>query len=167
MYFSRIPGWSNDSAPACRFPGLSARFDAPADLTGVQGADVPAITCRKSRIRARQDGPLPSFGPRMYRRRACHVGTQGRGERRSAIDYIIPPESEYLLRRGMIIPATLYTSIDSTIGGTVIAYVNQDIYDSRHRTIVVPRGSKLTGSFGGQVVQQGQARIPGRGTRSN
>ncbi len=75
-------------------------------------------------------------------------------------DYIIPPASEYLLRRGMIIPATLYTSIDSTIGGTIIAYVNQDIYDSRHRTIVVPRGSKLSGSFGGQVVQQGQARIP-------
>jgi len=75
-------------------------------------------------------------------------------------DYIIPPASEYVLRRGMIIPATLYTSIDSTIGGTIIAYVNQDIYDSQHRTIVVPRGSKLTGSFGGQVVQQGQARIP-------
>jgi type IV secretory pathway VirB10-like protein len=75
-------------------------------------------------------------------------------------DYIVPPASEYLLRRGMIIPATLYTSIDSTIGGTIIAYVNQDIYDSRHRTIVVPKGAKLTGSFGGLVIQRGQARIP-------
>jgi len=75
-------------------------------------------------------------------------------------DYIVPPPSEYLLRRGMVIPATLYTSIDSTIGGTIIAYVNQDIYDSRHRTIVVPKGAKLTGSFGGVVIQRGQARIP-------
>lgn len=75
-------------------------------------------------------------------------------------DYIVPPASQYLLRRGMIIPATLYTSIDSTVGGTIIAYVNQDVYDSRHRAIVVPRGSKLTGSFGGLAIHQGQARIP-------
>ncbi len=73
-------------------------------------------------------------------------------------DYDLPPASEYLLRRGMVIPASLITSIDSTIPGIVTAVVNQDVYDSRHRVVVVPRGAKLTGVYASGTVQ-GQRRL--------
>lgn len=73
-------------------------------------------------------------------------------------DYDLPPASEYMLRRGMVIPASLITSIDSSIPGIVTAIVNQDVYDSRHRVIVVPRGAKLTGAYASGTVQ-GQHRL--------
>ena len=69
-----------------------------------------------------------------------------------------PPISPYVLERGMVIPATLFTSIDSTIAGTVVAYVNQDVYDAQHQVVVVPRGARITGSFANGAVQ-GQRRL--------
>jgi len=73
-------------------------------------------------------------------------------------DYDVAPVSEYVLQRGMVIPATLYTSIDSTIPGTVVAFSNQDVYDAQHRAIVIPRGSRITGSYASTTVQ-GQRRL--------
>lgn len=73
-------------------------------------------------------------------------------------DYDLPPASDYMLRRGMVIPASLITSIDSSIPGIVTAVVNQDVYDSQHRVIVVPRGAKLTGAYASGIVQ-GQHRL--------
>jgi type IV secretory pathway VirB10-like protein len=72
--------------------------------------------------------------------------------------YDLPPASEYVLQRGMIIPATLYTSIDSTLTGTITGLVAADVYDSRHRTVLIPRGAKLTGTYQSNV-SQGQARL--------
>ena len=68
----------------------------------------------------------------------------------------------YWLRRGMSIPATLYTSIDSTVPGLIVAYVADDVYDFTHVALIIPRNAKLIGSFGGRGVgiAQGQARIP-------
>lgn len=72
--------------------------------------------------------------------------------------------SGYWLRRGMSIAATLYTSIDSTVPGVIVAYVADDVYDFTHATLVIPRGAKLIGSFGGHGIgigiAHGQARIP-------
>jgi type IV secretory pathway VirB10-like protein len=70
--------------------------------------------------------------------------------------------SGYWLRRGMSIPATLYTSIDSTVPGVIVAYVADDVYDFTHAALIIPRNAKLIGSFGGREIgiAQGQARIP-------
>ena len=68
----------------------------------------------------------------------------------------------YWLRRGMTIPATLYSSIDSTVPGVIVAYVADDVYDFTHAALIIPRNAKLIGSFGGRDIgiAQGQARIP-------
>ena len=73
-------------------------------------------------------------------------------------DYDIPPGSDFVLQRGEFIPATLYTSIDSTVAGLITGYVNADVWDGQHEAVVVPRGSKLIGTFGSGV-SQGQQRI--------
>jgi len=68
------------------------------------------------------------------------------------------PVGDYVLQRGEIIPASLYTPIDSTVPGTVTAQVRQDVYDSTHRTLLVPEGSRLVGSYASGMMN-GQARL--------
>jgi type IV secretion system protein VirB10 len=63
-----------------------------------------------------------------------------------------------VIQRGMIIPASLYTPIDSTIPGVVTAEIRQDVFDATHRVLVIPRGSKLIGSYE-SAMGQGQARL--------
>jgi type IV secretory pathway VirB10-like protein len=67
------------------------------------------------------------------------------------------------LRRGQIIECTLYTSIDSTVSGQIIAYVGDEpIYDFTHRVVVIPPHAKIIGTYGGSgaTIAQGQARFP-------
>jgi len=63
-----------------------------------------------------------------------------------------------VIQRGMIIPASLYTPIDSTIPGVVTAEIRQDVFDATHRVLVIPRGSKLIGAYE-SAMTQGQARL--------
>lgn len=68
------------------------------------------------------------------------------------------PVGEYVIQRGTIIPASLYTPIDSTVQGIVTAQVRQDVYDSTHRTLLVPQGSRLVGGYASGMTN-GQARL--------
>jgi len=68
------------------------------------------------------------------------------------------PIGDYVLQRGTIIPASLYTPIDSTVPGIVTAQVRQDVYDSTHRTLIVPQGSRLVGGYASGMTN-GQARL--------
>jgi type IV secretory pathway VirB10-like protein len=63
-----------------------------------------------------------------------------------------------IVQRGMIIPTELYTPIDSTVPGVITAQVRQDVFDATHRVLVIPRGSKLVGSYA-SAMAQGQARL--------
>jgi len=67
-------------------------------------------------------------------------------------------DCECVLQRGTIIPASLYTPIDSTVPGPIAAQVRQDVYDSTHRQLLIPQGSRLTGSYANGVAN-GQARL--------
>lgn len=68
------------------------------------------------------------------------------------------PIGDYVLQRGTIIPASLYTPIDSTVPGIVTAQVRQDVYDSTHRTLLVPQGARLVGAYTSGMLN-GQARL--------
>jgi type IV secretory pathway VirB10-like protein len=76
----------------------------------------------------------------------------------SSVDTNVISVREYVLQRGTIIPASLYTPIDSTVPGTVTAQVRQDVYDSTHRYLLVPRGSRLVGAYASGLAN-GQARL--------
>lgn len=51
------------------------------------------------------------------------------------------------IRAGRLIPAILTTAISSDIEGIVTAQVEQDIYASMGRAVLIPRGSKVIGSY--------------------
>lgn len=51
------------------------------------------------------------------------------------------------LRAGRLIPAILTTAISSDIEGLVTAQVEQDVYASMGRAVLIPRGSKVIGFY--------------------
>jgi type IV secretory pathway VirB10-like protein len=63
-----------------------------------------------------------------------------------------------VLERGAIIPASLYTPIDSTVPGTITAQVRKDVYDATHQSLLIPRGSRLVGKYA-STMANGQARL--------
>lgn len=68
--------------------------------------------------------------------------------------------SKYQINAGTLIPATLITAVDSTIAGTILAQVRQDVYDTvTGKYLLIPKGSKLIGEYGQRPVAYGQHRI--------
>ena len=56
--------------------------------------------------------------------------------------------SVFTLQAGTVIPATLFSGIDTRMTGDVVAQIRQDVYDSlTGRNLVFPQGSKLIGKL--------------------
>ena len=58
---------------------------------------------------------------------------------------------------GTVIPAVLETALDSTQPGAARALVQRDIYSFDGSRVLIPRGSRLHGDYGGEL-QRGQNR---------
>lgn len=56
-----------------------------------------------------------------------------------------------ILPKGKIIDAILETSLDTAIGGDVKAVVSYDVYDTKGRTILIPRGSVVFGTYNSAI----------------
>lgn len=52
-----------------------------------------------------------------------------------------------MIRAGKLIPATLTTAISSDLSGIVTAQIEQDIYASMGKAVLIPRGSKAIGFY--------------------
>ena len=67
--------------------------------------------------------------------------------------------SPYELRAGSVIPAILLTGINASLPGTIVGQVRDNVFDSvTGRFLLVPRGTKLVGSYDSRVIQ-GQRRV--------
>ena len=56
--------------------------------------------------------------------------------------------SPYVVQAGTLIPAMLFTGIDTAIPGQVTAQVSADVYDSLTRSnLLIPAGSRLLGTY--------------------
>ena len=66
----------------------------------------------------------------------------------------------YVLGRGKIIDAVLETAINTDTGGEVRAVITRDVYSEWGRNILIPKGSRLFGSYSkGYNAQLGYGRI--------
>ena len=69
------------------------------------------------------------------------------------------PRTEYILRTGAVIPATLISGMNSDLPGQIIGQVSQNIYDTpTGRHLLIPQGSRLVGEYSSQV-EYGQSRV--------
>jgi len=73
---------------------------------------------------------------------------------------MVKPASPYQVLAGISIPATLITGINTSINGTVVAQVRQDIYDTvSGKYLLIPKGSRLIGEYSSYAISYGQSRI--------
>lgn len=71
----------------------------------------------------------------------------------------VPARDGYVITQGTIIPATLWTGINSDLPGYASAIVRSNIYDSiKGEALLIPQGAKLFGQYG-TGVQYGYDRI--------
>ena len=63
-----------------------------------------------------------------------------------------------VVEAGTVIPAALVTAVDSDVAGPLVAQVTRDVFDRTQRQVVIPRGSRLLGSYDSQVAF-GESRL--------
>lgn len=63
-----------------------------------------------------------------------------------------------IVLQGAAIPAAIITEINSDLPGQITAQVTMDIYDSHGRYLLIPKGSRLVGSYNNDV-RPGQERV--------
>jgi type IV secretion system protein VirB10 len=72
---------------------------------------------------------------------------------------LLKPVSPYEIQAGTIIPAELITAINTTLPGSVIAQIRQNIFDTvSGNFLLIPKGSKLIGEYQ-SMISYGQERV--------
>ncbi len=66
--------------------------------------------------------------------------------------------TDYLIAQGKIINAVLETAINTDLPGTLRAIISRDIYSESNRNILIPKGSRLIGTYQNNV-SKGQKRV--------
>lgn len=69
------------------------------------------------------------------------------------------PVSPYEIQAGTVIPAVLITGVNTTLEGTSVAQVRNDMYDTvTGKYLLIPKGSRIIGDYSARVAQ-GQRRV--------
>lgn len=71
---------------------------------------------------------------------------------------IVEPVSEYQIMAGTVLPAMMVTAMNSDMPGEILAQISRDVYDSRQKHPLIPRGTKVIGRYDNQVAL-GQSRV--------
>jgi type IV secretory pathway VirB10-like protein len=101
----------------------------------------------------------PTSSTQADRRRREFLDAAGEARGAAVVARLEPAGSPYTLRAGTVIPGLLLTGINSDLPGDLVAQVSRDVYDSRtQRTLLIPRGARLIGTYDNQVVA-GQGRL--------
>lgn len=67
--------------------------------------------------------------------------------------------SPYEVKQGTVIPAIMWTGMDSTLPGNIIGIVREDVYDTvSGNYLLIPKGTKIAGKYD-SAIQFGQDRI--------
>jgi type IV secretory pathway VirB10-like protein len=69
------------------------------------------------------------------------------------------PDLGNIVAQGRMIDAILETAIDSSIPGTIRAVVSRDVYAEAGRSILIPKGTRLYGSYSAGGVSSGRVII--------
>ena len=61
---------------------------------------------------------------------------------------LVAPISDYIVRAGMVIPATLISGITSETQGQIMGQVSQNVYDTATgKYLLIPQGTRLVGTY--------------------
>ena len=102
-------------------------------------------------------GPYDTSGSKSS---ASYAEFESKGGDRWALDgKVEPPRSQFELRAGSVIPATLISGVNSDLPGQIMGQVSQDVFDTATgANLLIPQGSRLVGSYSNDV-GFGQSRV--------
>lgn len=150
-------GPREQQAPAFGDSGVGASGLA-APLDGTLGYAASPVTATAPGGPAAVGG-TPSLARRPGAPNGLPAATLPRGEAAATIARLVPTSSPYTLSAGTLIPGVLITGIASDLPGEIVGQTSRDVYDSRtQRIILIPKGSKLIGTYDNQVVAS-QSRL--------
>lgn len=66
---------------------------------------------------------------------------------------------DYVLVKGMKIPCTIENNIVSEQTGYTSCIINEDVYSSNARVLLIEKGSKITGEYSSKRVKNGDSRL--------
>ncbi|MBN1684816.1 MAG: hypothetical protein JW855_05225 [Gammaproteobacteria bacterium] len=75
------------------------------------------------------------------------------------IHSLVKPLSPYEIQAGTIIPAVLLTGVNTSLPGTAVAQISEDVYDTvTGQYLLLPKGSKVIGEYDPKI-SYGQERV--------
>ena len=136
---SMIPqGISNSDASTSRnTSGLSAN----------EQAQIVTLQAQQSQLRSERTAPPQT-----------ELGSLLQGTETAKVSAKRLTDLDYLLTKGTFINAVLDSKIDSTVAGLTKGTVTHNIYSVNGATLLIPKGSIVTGEYQSGVMQ-GQARL--------
>lgn len=99
------------------------------------------------------------------KRKSSILLVSGAPEKETAIeaqmktDFTYRGSLAYVLGRGKMIDAVMESAINSDLPGEVIAIVSRDIYSENGKVVLIPKGSRVFGSFAGVSDEGGYGRV--------
>lgn len=122
--------------------------DAKAQIANLQNTDPNAAYQLAS-------NQLPNSTKSTYNK----FDTNGKTDRWELNSNVEAPKTDYVLRAGFVIPASMISGINSDLPGQIIGQVSQNVYDTATgKYLIIPQGTRLVGSYSSEVAY-GQSRI--------
>ena len=177
----RGPGYSQSYAPAYGQPQTQQPQASPreqqyeaaksADLELISGSETSTQNPRRQQstfqdttgFQPAAGNFLASMGAQQNRQpqQQQQSSFQQRLSQNSGTAYhasVEEPQGNFRIPAGNVIPAVLTTSVNSDLPGPVIARTMRDVYDSNMQHVLIPKGSKLIGTYDDQLAL-GQERL--------
>ena len=177
------PSKADEEAEKIRLAKMQKLEEAAQAKTGVQMTIPRSTASNNEGTSARPAGSLQQHSDPMetYKEKLAEInslikGDTGEGSKRAGSPYeqfnknglldrwrlgseLEPPSSQYELRAGFVIPATMISGINSELPGQIMAQVSQPVYDTpTGKYLLIPQGSRLVGSYSSDVAY-GQSRV--------
>lgn len=156
------PGFQQGAGGALTAPSLSGGGAPQVNFSEAEKAKVRAnsmFQAGSGRFQGDQEGTGISNGSGGG---ASSGGAAGDGtgteeaEKQSSVSEVGDPN--LMVAQGKIISAVLETAINTDLPGALRAVVSRDVYAEQGKNVVIPRGSRLIGSYNTDI-KRGQARI--------
>ncbi|MGX9393908.1 IncP-type conjugal transfer protein TrbI (plasmid) [Nitrobacteraceae bacterium UC4446_H13] len=158
-----------------RYQANGAAYDSPlainlAKLQTNAAASAPTTPPASTTVGARPTGTADLYAAAMRAGLGQPVDPNGQTNKESFINQdlkklgyvpnaVVPQRSPYELKRGSVIPATLFTGINSDLPGRITAQVSQNVFDSATgHHLLIPQGTRLLGRYDSKVTF-GQSRV--------
>ena len=177
------PSKADEEAEKIRLAKMQKLEEAAQAKTGVQVTTPRSTAAKTEEISGRPAGspqqhsdPMETYKEKLAEINSLIKGDTGDASKRAVSPYeqfnkngfvdrwllgsaLEPPRSQYELRAGFVIPATMISGINSELPGQIMAQVSRPVFDTpTGKYLLIPQGSRLVGSYASDVTY-GQSRV--------